>query len=44
MPCIEKVAFLSELKQVNVVPFHKKKAKSDRTNCKPVSIFSNNNQ
>ena len=39
--CIDKGEFLSELKHVDIVPIHKKKDKSDKSNYKPVSILSN---
>ena len=38
---IDKGEFPAELKHANIVPIHKKKDKSDKSNYKPVSIFSN---
>ena len=39
--CIKEGEFPSELKHVDIVPFHKKKDKSDRSNYIPVSRLSN---
>ena len=39
--CIDKGEFLSELKHVDIVPIHKKKDKSDKSNYRTVSILSN---
>ena len=39
--CIDEGEFLSELKHTNIVPIHKKKDKSDKSNHRPVSILSN---
>ena len=39
--CIDEGEFPSELKPVGIVPIHKKKYKSDKSNYRPVSILSN---
>ena len=42
--CIDEVEFTSELKHANIVPIHKKKDKSDKSNyrpARPASILSN---
>ena len=39
--CIDKGEFPSELKHADIVPIHKKKGKSDKSNYRPVSILSN---
>ena len=38
---IDEGEFSSELKHANIVPIHKKKDKSDKSNYRPVSILSN---
>ena len=39
--CIDKGEFPSELKHADIVPIHKKKDKSDKSNYRQVSILSN---
>ena len=39
--CIDEGEFPSELKHAVIVPVHKKKDKSDKSNCRPVSVISN---
>ena len=39
--CIDEGEFPSELKHADIVQIHKKKAKSDKINYRPVSILSN---
>ena len=39
--CIDEGEFPSELNHVDIVPIHKKKDKSDKSNRRPLSILSN---
>ena len=39
--CVGEGEFPSELKHADIVPIHKKKYKSDKSNYRPVSILSN---
>ena len=39
--CVDKGVFPDDLKHADVTPVHKKKGKSDKTNCRHVSILPN---
>ena len=39
--CIDKDEFPNDLKHVNIVPVHKKKSKTNKTNYRPASILAN---
>ena len=39
--CIDKGEFPNDLKQADNASVHKKKFKTNKTNCRPVSVFSN---
>ena len=42
--CIDKGEFASESKHANIVPNHKKKDKSNKSNYRQVSLRSNNSK
>ena len=39
--CIDIGEFPQEFKNAEIIPVHKKKEKSDKTNCRPVSLLPN---
>ena len=39
--CVDEAVFSDDFKYADVTPVHKKKDKSDKTNCRPVSILTN---